>query len=127
MPEVDNRAKAVEARAAESYDGRLVRRMVLGSTGASLEQWGVARYRGEQYAPLYLEVQYDDGTSEELTVRGFRALKPLPAGTPAPGSRELAEAARAENALSVHINLLSVARQCVCTWRAGHDGDPTRP
>ena len=48
MPEVDDRAKAVEARAAEAYDGRLVRRMVLGSTGASQEQWGVARYRGER-------------------------------------------------------------------------------
>ena len=87
-------ARKEEAKAAEAYTGRLVRQVVVLSTGASREQWGVAHFRGDQYAPEYLEVRYADGSVAFMTVRGFRALKPLPAGTPMPGTEPVKAAER---------------------------------
>ena len=94
--------RKVDAVAAESFVGRLVRRLFTDSSGESHDKWGVVHFRGDQHAPNYVEIRYDDGTEEVTTTRGLRALRPLPTGTPRPGTAETELATVATVSTQVH-------------------------
>jgi len=90
---------------AESFVGRLVHRVFTDSSGERTDKWGVVHFRGDQHHPNYVEIRYEDGTEEVTTTRGLRTLRPLPAGTPKPDSKEAEQATVATASAHVHVLL----------------------
>jgi hypothetical protein len=68
-------------KAAAKKAGMVVHRKTTRKGGVEDEKWGVVMFRGEDCRPEYFLIQYEDGSSEIITDRGLRALRPLPAGT----------------------------------------------
>ena len=82
--ELFRRKAAVSDKHAATMDGRLIRRFSMSGTG----QRGTVRFRGAEFAPMYFEVLYEDGSSELADSRGLRALRPYPQGTKKPNSTD---------------------------------------
>jgi hypothetical protein len=69
-------------KAAARKAGMIVLRKTTGQGGKVEEKWGVVMFRGDDCRPEYFLIQYDDGTSEIVTDRALRVMRPLPAGSP---------------------------------------------
>jgi hypothetical protein len=98
--------RKVDAAAAEAHVGRWVRRYTTDSSGESHDKWGVVHFRGDRHEPDYVEIRYEDGTEEITTMRGLRALRPLPSGMPRPDSEAVQLAELAPEASRIHVLLL---------------------
>ena len=79
-----NAAMRGKDKAAESYDGRLVRKPGNNNHGDHTPVWGTVAYRGADTRPMYFLIRYEDGTEEIMSKTTLAKRNPLAKGVNKP-------------------------------------------